>query len=99
MSTGTPRQKGDPPLPGAGRPKGSRQVKGKTLQELAERHTRIAIKTLAEVMKDAGAPAAAKTQAAIAVLDRAHGKPGQTEKKKEEDETIHIHFDSDDEAL
>lgn len=66
---------------GAGRPKGTRNklttAKKKTLTEMAGQYTESALVTLAEIMQDDGAPAAARVTAANSILDRAHGKPVQ----------------------
>lgn len=64
--------------PGAGRKPGSpNRIKGPTkatLVELAQGFTDEALSTLREVMQP-GNPAAARVSAAIALLDRGHGKP------------------------
>jgi len=66
---------------GAGRPKGARnkltKARKKTLTEMAGQYTETALATLAEIMRDDGAPAAARVTAANSILDRAHGKPLQ----------------------
>lgn len=71
--------------PGAGRPKGSLSEARKaelkaeaTLKELARQHTSEAIRTLVEMMQDAGAPPAARVAAVKEILDRGHGKAVQT---------------------
>ena len=48
------------------------------IRSLARSHTDSAIKTLAGIMKQAKAPAAARVSAAAALLDRGWGKPQQT---------------------
>lgn len=44
----------------------------------AQRHTRTALRTLAAVMNDEQAPAAARVTAATILLDRGWGKPART---------------------
>jgi len=63
--------------PGAGRKKGVINKTTAELKELAGQYTEAAVKTLAEVMNDPDAPAAARITAADRILDRAHGKPRQ----------------------
>lgn len=66
---------------GAGRKPGSRNklnaANKRTLREIADSYTQEAIDTLAEIMRDADAPHAARATACNAILDRAHGKPKQ----------------------
>lgn len=47
------------------------------LKEAARAYTAEALETLAQVMRDKKAPASARTMAASAIIDRAHGKPTQ----------------------
>jgi hypothetical protein len=47
------------------------------IRSLARSHTATAVRTLAGIMKERRAPAAARVSAAIAVLDRGWGKPQQ----------------------
>lgn len=47
------------------------------LKELARALTPAALRTLMEIMKNKNAAAAARVSAALAVLDRGHGKPVQ----------------------
>ena len=47
------------------------------LEEAARELTLDALDTLATIMKDPKAPAAARISAAVALLDRGHGKPYQ----------------------
>ncbi len=68
--------------PGAGRPPGSRnketlarEERAKTLSALARENTEPALAALVEVAEDASAPAAARVQAAKALLDRGWGRP------------------------
>src|SRR5918993_3158179 len=60
-----PGESGNP----RGRPKRDAEV-----AEMARVHTAEALETLAEVMRDAKAPASARVMAANAILDRGHGK-------------------------
>ena len=48
------------------------------IASLARSFTRPALKTLAAIMRQPKAPAAARVQASIALLDRGWGKPKQT---------------------
>lgn len=64
-------QKGQSGNPG-GRPK---DVFG--IRDLARSYSPDAIKTLATIMQDKGAPEAARVSAACAILDRGYGKPAQ----------------------
>lgn len=59
----------------AGRPKAS--ALEKEVRSLARQHTESAIQTLAEILTDKDATASARVSAAIAILDRGHGKPLQ----------------------
>ena len=70
--------------PGAGRPPGSRnkatlarEAGAKTLTDLARERTEFALDALADVAGDANATASARVSAAIALLDRAWGRPPQ----------------------
>jgi hypothetical protein len=47
------------------------------IKSLARGHTATAINTLAGIMQQADAPAAARVSAATALLDRGWGKPAQ----------------------
>jgi hypothetical protein len=47
------------------------------LRSLARSHTATAVRTLAGIMKEPRASAAARVSAAIALLDRGWGKPSQ----------------------
>ena len=72
-----------PPAAGKGRPKGARNKVTAPVKELAARYTEEALRTLADIMLDAGdearegAPPAARVAAAKELLDRAHGKAPQ----------------------
>ena len=48
------------------------------IRSLARSHTEAALKTLAGIMNQSEAPAAARVSAATALLDRGWGKPSQT---------------------
>ena len=48
------------------------------VQNAAREHSTEAIKTLAQIMRNPKAPAAARISAACALLDRGYGKPVQT---------------------
>lgn len=63
--------------PGAGRPKGQPNRATRELKDLAAQYTEEAVLTLAEVMRNDEAPAVARVTAAVAILDRGHGKPRQ----------------------
>jgi hypothetical protein len=71
MPQGRPFQKGQSGNPG-GKPKAIKAV-----EELARSHTADAIGTLAEIMKNSEAPAAARVTAASTLLDRGWGKARQ----------------------
>lgn len=60
------------PNPG-GRPKETGDVR-----ELAKSYTEAAVRTLAEIMENQESPAAARTAAASALLDRAWGRPASS---------------------
>jgi hypothetical protein len=65
-------EKGGPsPNPG-GRPKEVGDVR-----ELAKKYTAEAVETLAKIMGSEDAPPAARTAAAVALLDRGYGRPAQ----------------------
>jgi hypothetical protein len=53
------------------------QSKAADIKALARKHGRAAIKTLAEIMKQADGPATARVSAAQALLDRGWGKAAQ----------------------
>ena len=61
----------------SGNPGGRPKIIGE-VQDLARQHTAEAIKTLALIMRDKKAPAAARAMASNSILDRAYGRPPQT---------------------
>ena len=61
----------------SGNPKGRPRVVA-DVQNAAREHSTEAIKTLAQIMRNPKAPAAARISAACALLDRGYGKPLQT---------------------
>lgn len=63
---------------GAGRPPGVPNKVNREIKALAAQHDELAILTLAEIAGNAEAAAAARVSAAVALLDRAHGKPAQS---------------------
>lgn len=60
----------------SGNPSGRPKVVGE-LRDLAREHTEDAVKTLVKICNDEDAPSAARTAAAVALLDRGHGRPSQ----------------------
>jgi hypothetical protein len=72
----------------SGRPKKPQTMEAKRLiadvKAAARELTRDAIDTLASVMKDPKAPPAARISAAVALLDRGHGRPVQAVDVKSE---------------
>ena len=65
------------PNPNAGRKKGSLNKVTQDLQGMAQVYTKDALRVLVEIAKDDKAPKPARVSAAVAILDRAHGKPTQ----------------------
>ena len=70
--------------PGAGRPHGARnkstlarEGEAVTLSELARKETSFALGVLKEVASDAEQSGSARVSAAVALLDRAYGRPPQ----------------------
>ena len=70
----------------SGNPNGRPRVLA-DVQNAARDHSSEAIETLARIMRDPKAPAAARTSAACALLDRGYGKPLQT--VHSENENVH----------
>jgi len=62
---------------GAGRPKGAVNKVTADIREAAQEYSAQALQVLVQVAT-AGESEAARVSAANAILDRAHGKPGQT---------------------
>lgn len=60
-----------------GRVKGVPNKVTADVKAAAQHYTTAALKTLAEIMGGVEQPAAARVSAAVALLDRAHGKPMQ----------------------
>lgn len=67
---------------GAGRPPGARNratnLHKNSIEDLARQHTDTAINALNEIAGNGQLPPAARVSAAIALLDRGYGKPGQS---------------------
>lgn len=63
--------------PGAGRPAGAVSQARRDLAEAARDYTDAALQVLRDVMADAATPPGARIAAAVAILDRGHGKPRQ----------------------
>jgi hypothetical protein len=62
--------------PGAGRKKGKVSTAKRELAEMAKEHAEAALLTLAEI-SGGNSAASARVSAAVAILDRAYGKPTQ----------------------
>lgn len=71
-------QKGHKGLPGAGRPKGSRNKSSADLQAIAQPFAAEAIATYVRLMRDPEQPGATQNAAATALLDRGFGRPMQS---------------------
>lgn len=56
---------------------GGRPAEVAGVREAARKFTTDAIQTLAHIMSDETAPHSARTAAAVALLDRGHGRPAQ----------------------
>jgi hypothetical protein len=69
-----PGQSGNP----SGRPKSDFAI-----SELCRERTQAAISTLAAIMENEDAPAAARVSAAVAILDRGWGRPAQATMKQD----------------
>jgi hypothetical protein len=64
---------------GKGRPKGSANKATAAIKEIAGQYTEQAVNTLVSILAGGeGIPPAAQVAAAKELLDRAHGKPGQS---------------------
>lgn len=72
----------------SGNPSGRPRTVG-VVQDLARVYTEEAIKTLAAIMKDVDAPAAARVAAAEKILDRGYGKATQVIAGDEDGGPIH----------
>lgn len=62
---------------GAGRKTGAVSIAKRNLSEMAKDHGAAALQTLADIARD-GESEAARVSAAVAILDRAYGKPVQS---------------------
>jgi hypothetical protein len=62
---------------GAGRKRGVPNKATRDLKELAQLYTTEAVAALAEIINSTEAPAKARVDAAVALLDRGHGRPKQ----------------------
>ena len=62
---------------GAGRKLGVPNKASREVKELAREYTGEALLALAHVLRDKDAPASARVSAAVALLDRGHGRPAQ----------------------
>ncbi|WP_299949086.1 hypothetical protein [uncultured Ruegeria sp.] len=63
---------------GAGRKSGAVSQAKKAISEDAKKYGADALSALSEIMRDVEQPASARVSAAVALLDRGHGKPSQT---------------------
>ena len=82
---------------GAGRKPGAVSEERRKLAELAGMHTPDALKTLVHIAMK-GESEAARVSAAVAILDRGHGKPAQAhEHGGAGGGAIVLHFDKEDE--
>jgi hypothetical protein len=63
---------------GAGRKPGAVSAAKRELADIAKEHAEAALQTLVDIHKDSDMPASARAAAAVAILDRAYGKPAQT---------------------
>lgn len=63
--------------PGAGRKPGKVGKAKRELAEMAQEYAPQALKTLAAIQSDVSAGEAARVSAAVAILDRAYGRPAQ----------------------
>jgi hypothetical protein len=60
------------------------------IRSLARSHTETAVNTLVSIMRQEKSPAAARVQAATALLDRGYGKPKQPLSGDDDGEPIHL---------
>jgi hypothetical protein len=85
-----PGQSGNP----TGRPKRSTTIEARRIYrdvaDAARELTGDAINTLADIMKNPNAPAAARVSAAQALLDRGYGKPAQAIEVNAEPDLAHL---------
>ena len=70
-----------------------RMAKAADIKALARKHGKAAIKTLAEIMKQADGPATARVSAAQALLDRGWGKAAQHLAADAEDLPLFAHVE------
>ncbi|WP_191569078.1 hypothetical protein [Paracoccus yeei] len=75
--------------PGAGRKPGAVSKAKRDLSEMAKDHAAQALKTLAEIAKQ-GQSEAARVSAAVAILDRAYGKPMPAPEPINDDEALPV---------
>lgn len=78
--------------PGAGRKAGVPNKINRQIKDLAGQHDELAIQTLADIAANAETAAAARVSAAIALLDRAHGKPSQAVQVGGDEENPLVHL-------
>jgi hypothetical protein len=71
------------------------------IRSLARAHTDTAIRVLAGIMSESRAPAAARVQAATALLDRGWGKPAGSEVNLvlNDNRQVHVHLEPETLAL
>ena len=65
----------------SGNPNGRPRVRlpdGRSLSDVAKEHTPAALRALVSILRDKQSPAAARVQAATALLDRGWGRPHQS---------------------
>jgi hypothetical protein len=70
---------------GKGRPKGARNKITSDIKEIAQSYGEEAVENLVEIMRDRGAPPAARVAATKEILDRGYGKSIQTTDLKSSD--------------
>lgn len=81
--------------PGAGRPKGAvdpvKAAIKQSIEEKAREYADDALRVLHTIAMDTLAPTAPRVTAAVSLLDRGHGKPGQTIKHQgDEDAPLNL---------